>query len=424
VPYKYKKIISSLRSVFSSLAFWHEAGGFSKLALDKFNLFYNTNFNRQKMEGKNKTPLFKKHQELNAFMVDFANYRMPMQYSSIFEETKAVRNSAGLFDVSHMGEIEITGQDATECLNYLVAFDISKLKAFQVKYTVMLNKRGGIIDDLLVYKLKGRYLIVVNASNQEKDFNWIKKHKKSNVKIQSLSKEYFQIALQGPLSEKIIKRIVKSDLSKLKFYEAKEENMADTQVLLSRTGYTGEDGFEVYGDREEACRIWDKITEEGKKYNLIPCGLGARDLLRLEMGYCLYGNDITVGTTPLEANLSWVVSFDKEDFIGKEALLEQKKEGIKRKLVGILVPGKRIPRSGYKVLVNKKKVGIITSGNYSPNLGSSIAMGYVDKPYEKEGTKLEIEIRNTVVEGKITKLPFWGKGTVKKQFRIKETRRN
>ncbi len=371
------------------------------------------------MEGKNKTPLFKKHQELNASMVDFANYRMPMQYFSIFEETKAVRNSAGLFDVSHMGEIEISGQDATEFINYLVAFDISNLKDFQAKYTVMLNEKGGIIDDLLVYNLKGKYLIVVNASNQGKDFNWIKQYKWNNVRIQNVSKKYFQIALQGPLSEKIIKRIVKRDFSNLKFYYAKEENMAGAQVLLSRTGYTGEDGFEVYGNSKEAEKIWDKIMEEGKKYKLIPCGLGARDLLRLEMGYCLYGNDITTETTPLEANLSWVVSLDKEDFIGKEALLKQKKEGIKRKLVGILVPGKRIPRSGYKILINKKKVGTITSGNYSPNLGSSIAMGYIDRPHEKEGTKLEIEIRNTVVEGRITKLPFWEKGTVKKHFGMK-----
>lgn len=374
------------------------------------------------MEGKNKTPLFKKHHELNASMGDFAGYRMPLQYSSIFEEVKTVRNYAGLFDVSHMGEIEIRGQDAAEFINYLVAFDITKLKDFQAKYTVMLNERGGIIDDLLVYNLPQKYLIVVNASNEGKDFKWIKQHKRGNVKIQNVSKKYFQIALQGPLSEKIIKRIVKSDFSNLKFYEAQERNMENTQVLLSRTGYTGEDGFEIYGDGKDAEKIWDRIIEEGKRYNLNPCGLGARDLLRLEMGYCLYGNDISAETTPLEANLSWVVSLDKEDFIGKEALLKQKKEGIKRKLVGILVPGKRIPRKGDKILAKKKKVGTITSGNYSPNLGSSIAMGYIDRSYEKEGTKLEIEIRNTIVEGKTTILPFWGKGTIKKHFGTKEKR--
>jgi aminomethyltransferase len=367
------------------------------------------------MEGKNETPLFKKHQELNASMVDFANYRMPLQYSSIFEETKTVRNSAGLFDVSHMGEIEISGQDATEFINYLVTFDISKLNKFQAKYTVMLNENGGIIDDILVYNLPGKYLIVVNAANQKKDFDWVEKKSKSNVKIRNASKEYFQLALQGPLSERIIKKIAKNDPSDLQFYHAKEENLVGTKILLSRTGYTGEDGFEIYGKSEEAEKIWDKIMEEGRKDGLSPCGLGARDLLRLEMGYCLYGDDITMETTPLEAGLSWVVSLDKEGFIGKEALLKQKKEGIKRKLVGIWVPGKRIPRHGYKILVKGEKVGLITSGNYSPNLGDSIAMGYIGRPYEKEGTKVEIEIRNTIIEGEVTGLPFWKHGTIKKK---------
>jgi aminomethyltransferase len=365
------------------------------------------------MKGR-KTSLYKKHLELNATMVNFANYRMPMQYSSIFEETKAVRNSAGLFDVSHMGEIEVTGSDATEFVNSLVTFDISKLKDFQAKYTVMLNEKGGIIDDLVVYNLADKYLIVVNAANRGKDFNWISEHKSGNVEVQDVSKEIFQLALQGPLAEKIIKGVIEASPSDLEFYHAKEEKIGNGKVLLSRTGYTGEDGFEIYGKSSEAEKIWDRVMEEGKEYNLSPCGLGARDLLRLEMGYCLYGNDITTETTPLEANLSWVVSLDKENFIGKEFLLKQKKEGIKRKLVGILVPGKRIPRHGYKILVKGEKVGLITSGNYSPTLASSIAMGYISKPYEKKGTKVEIEIRNTVTEGEITGTPFWKHGTIKK----------
>lgn len=360
-----------------------------------------------------KTSLYKKHLELNASMVSFAGYRMPMQYSSIFNETKAVRNSAGLFDVSHMGEIEVTGRDATEFVNYLVAFDISKLKDFQAKYTVMLNEKGGIIDDLLVYNLAGKYLIVVNAANQEKDFNWIREHKKGTVEVQNVGEKYFQIALQGPLSEKILKRVVKDDLSDLKFYYAKEEKIEGEEILLSRTGYTGEDGFEMYGKGTEAEKIWDRVMEEGKEYNLTPCGLGARDLLRLEMGYCLYGKDITAETTPLEANLSWVVSLNKKNFIGKDILLRQKKEGIKRNLVGILVPGKRIPRHGNKILIEKEEVGTITSGNYSPNIKSSIAMGYINKPYDKEGTKVQIEIRNMFTEGEITETPFWEQGTIK-----------
>ena len=368
-----------------------------------------------------KTPLYNKHLDLNASLVNFANYKMPMQYSSIFDETKAVRNSAGLFDVSHMGEIEVTGSGATGFINSLVTYDISALKDFQAKYTVMLNEKGGIIDDLLVYKLGSKYLIVVNASNQQKDFNWISKHKENNVEVQNVGEEYFQLALQGPLSKEIIKGVVESDPSNLRFYHAKEERIGDEKVLLSRTGYTGEDGFEIYGRSSEAEKIWDRVMQEGEQYNLSPCGLGARDLLRLEMGYCLYGNDITTETTPLEANLSWIVSLDKENFIGKDVLLKQKKEGIERKLVGILVPGKRIPRHDYKILIKGEKIGTITSGNYSPNIGSSIAMGYVDSLYEKEGTKVEIQIRNMVTEGEIVKLPFWKHGTIKKKsFEVKQ----
>lgn len=368
------------------------------------------------MKKGNKTPLYNKHLELNATMVDFANYKMPMQYSSIFEETSAVRDSAGIFDTSHMGEIEIRGADRAEFINYIVTFDISKIDIYQAKYTTMLYQDGGIIDDLIVYKLPEKYLIVVNASNQEKDFKWMIEHKKGNVEIQNKGKEYFQIAVQGPNSVKIIKELTKEDPSTLKFYHSREENISKIKVLLSRTGYTGEDGFEIYGKSENVEEIWDKIMKAGKGEEICPCGLGARDLLRLEMGYCFYGSDITKETTPLEANLSWIVSINKEDFIGKEALLKQKREGINKKLVGISVPGKRIPRHGYEIMLQSEKVGIITSGNYSPNIGSSISMGYIKKPYDKEGTKVAIKIRETLVCGTITKLPFWKHGTVKNKI--------
>ncbi len=367
------------------------------------------------MGQKKTTSLYKKHLELKASIVDFAGYKMPIQYSSIFEETKTVRDSAGLFDVSHMGEIEVSGEQSAEFVNYLVTFDISKLKKFQAKYTVILNEKSGIIDDLVVYNLENKYLIVVNASNQEKDFEWFMKHKSGQVKVENAGKKYFQIALQGPLSEKIINGVTENDISDLKFYHAKEEKIANAHVLLSRTGYTGEDGFEIYGKSEEAEKIWDVIMEEGKQHNISPCGLGARDLLRLEMGYCLYGNDITTETTPLEANLSWVVSFDKESFIGKNILLKQKEKGVKRKLVGIQVPGKRIPRYGYNILQKGEKIGVITSGNFSPTLNSSIALGYVQSNYEKEGTNVEVEIRNKPVEGEIIRLPFWKNGSLKKK---------
>lgn len=367
------------------------------------------------MKKENKTPLYNKHLELNATMVDFANFKMPMQYSSIFEETKAVRNSVGIFDTSHMGEIEISGSDSTEFVNYIVTLDISKIDNYQAKYTTMLYQNGGIIDDLIVYKLSDKYLIVVNASNQEKDFEWMQENKKGSVEIKNKGEEYFQIAVQGPNSKTIIRTLTKKNPATLGFYHAREEIIANKQVLLSRTGYTGEDGFEIYGKPENAEEIWEKIMKAGEKENICPCGLGARDLLRLEMGYCLYGNDITKETTPLEANLSWIVSLDKEDFIGKDALKKQKRDGINKKLVGILVPGKRIPRHGYEILIKGKKIGIITSGNYSPNIGSSIAMGYVNKPFAKEGKKVEIKIRNTLFEGTIIKFPFWKHGTLQKK---------
>ena len=368
------------------------------------------------MKKGNKTPLYNKHLELNATMVDFANFKMPMQYSSIFEETNAVRNSAGIFDTSHMGEIEISGADGAEFINYIVTLDISKIDDYQAKYTTMLYQNGGIIDDLIVYKLPRKYLVVVNASNQEKDFEWMQENKRGSVEIKNKSKEYFQIAVQGPASEKILRTLIKENPATLDFYCSREEIIADKQVLLSRTGYTGEDGFEIYGKPENAEEIWDRIMEAGEKENICPCGLGARDLLRLEMGYRLYGIDITKETTPLEANLSWIVSMDKEDFIGKDTLLKHKRDGINKKLVGILVSGKRIPRHGYEIRTKGKKIGIITSGNYSPTIGYSIAMGYVNKPYDKEGGKVEIKMRNILVEGTITKLPFWKHGTLKKKM--------
>jgi aminomethyltransferase len=371
------------------------------------------------MKTENRTPLYNKHLELKATMVDFANYKMPMQYSSIFEETKAVRDSVGIFDTSHMGEIEISGNDSTEFINNLVTLDISKIETYQAKYTTILYQDGGIIDDLIIYKLPDKYLLVVNASNQEKDFEWIIEHKRGNVEIQNKGKEYFQIAVQGPNSLKIIKKLTKEDPSTLRFYHSREENISSIKVLLSRTGYTGEDGFEIYGKPRNAEEIWEKIMKMGEKENICPCGLGARDLLRLEMGYRLYGNDITKETTPLEANLSWIVSMDKKNFIGKDALLKQQKEGISKKLVGISVPGKRIPRTGNKILTKGEEVGTITSGNYSPNINSSIALGYVKKPHDKEDTKVEIAIRNTLIEGKITRLPFWKKGTTRKKIKHK-----
>jgi aminomethyltransferase len=280
----------------------------------------------------------------------------------------------------------------------------------------MLYPDGGIVDDLLVYMLPERYLLVVNASNQDKDYEWIMKNKRGSVDIKNTSDDYFQIALQGPLVMKIMNKIIRTDVKGLPFYWAKEEEIDGCKVVISRTGYTGEDGFEIYGNSELGVKVWDIIMEAGESIetSVIPCGLGARDILRLEMGYCLYGNDITKETTPLEAGLKWLVKMEKEDFIGKEALIKQKEEGITRKLVGMEFKGRAIPRHGYSIFKDSEVVGEVTSGCHSPTLGYPIAMGYINKPFNKEGTKLEIRIRDKIIDGKIIRLPFWKDGSLKR----------
>ncbi len=363
-----------------------------------------------------KTPLYEKHIESSGKMVDFANFIMPVQYSSVISEVKAVRESVGLFDVSHMGEIEIRGNDALNFVNWITTNDVSKLNIWQAQYTTMLYPDGGIVDDLVIYKLPESYLLVVNASNQDKDYEWIITNKKCSVDIKNKSEDYFQLALQGPSVLKIISKILKTDIEDLPFYWAKPEEIDGCKVIISRTGYTGEDGFEIYGDSNLGAKIWDIIMDAGESIGteVIPCGLGARDILRLEMGYCLYGNDITKETTPLEAGLKWLVKMEKKDFIGKDAIIKQKDEGITRKLVGMEFKGRAIPRHGYSIFKDGEKLGEVTSGCHSPTLGSPIAMGYIKKPFIKEETKIEINIRNKILDGKIIRLPFWKNGSLKR----------
>lgn len=363
-----------------------------------------------------KTPFYEKHIEFNGKMVDFAGFKMPIQYSSIINEVKAVRERVGLFDVSHMGEIEISGKDALDFVNWVTTNDVSNLNVWQAQYTTMLYPDGGIVDDFLIYRLPERYLLVVNASNQDKDFEWIMKNEKGDIEIRNRSDNYFQLALQGPLSEGLINQILKKDISNLRFYWAKEEEIGGCKVIISRTGYTGEDGFEIYGDAQVGSKIWDLLMETGEasETHITPCGLGARDILRLEMGYCLYGNDITKETTPLEAGLIWLVKMDKLDFIGKEALAKQQKEGITRKLVGMKFEGRAIPRHGYAIYKDGEEIGLITSGCHSPTLNYPVAMGYVKKPFHKVGTNIEIEIRKKMIDGDVLTLPFWKNGTLKR----------
>lgn len=355
-----------------------------------------------------KTTLYNIHQKLGAKIVEFAGFFMPIQYSSIIAEHKAVRNSVGVFDISHMGEILIKGKKALDFIQYITTNDAAKLLPGRVQYSAMLYNDGGIVDDLLVYMIsENEYMLVVNASNKDKDYNWMKENNQFGVEILDLSDDYTLIAVQGPNShdtlQKICNRII--DLEYYHFFEAK---CAGVNMIISRTGYTGELGYELYfkGNESEAENVWDKIFEAGKEYNIQPIGLGARDSLRLEMGFSLYGNDIDKTTNPLEAGLGWITKLNKENFIGKDALLTVKNNGLKRKLVPLVSEEKAFPRHGYDLTIDRKKVGSITSGTVSPVLEKAIALGYVDVESAHEGNQINFFIREKEIPATIVKLPF------------------
>ncbi|MCK4584302.1 glycine cleavage system aminomethyltransferase GcvT, partial [candidate division WOR-3 bacterium] len=281
-----------------------------------------------------KTAIYDEHIKLGAKIVEFAGFLMPIQYKDgIFSEVKRVRQTVGLFDVSHMGEVVIKGKNALAFINYITINDASQLDEYQVQYSAMCYEDGAIVDDLLVYRLPDRYLLVVNASNTDKDFEWILKNKAGEVEISNISDSITQLAVQGPVAEKVVQKLTDYELSNMEFYWSTETKVSGVDSILSRTGYTGEDGFEMYAKYKGGLKLWNDILNAGEEFDIEPVGLGARDLLRLEMKYCLYGNDINKSTTPLEAGLSWITKLDKENFIGKEALLKQKEEGIKRRLV-------------------------------------------------------------------------------------------
>jgi len=353
-----------------------------------------------------KTPFYEQHIKNKAKIVEFAGFLMPVQFEGIIPEHQAVRNSVGVFDVSHMGEIEIRGPERVKFVNYLTTNNVENLDLNQVQYTTMLYPDAGIVDDLLVYNLQDRILLVVNAANTDKDYKWILENKKFEVEIKNLSDEIGQLAIQGPKAADVMRKVCKCDLSGLKYYWSTEMMIEKIPVILSRTGYTGEDGFEVYLAKENADRIWELIFDAGKEFDIKPIGLGARDTLRFEMRYCLYGNDIDKTTNPLEAGLGWVVKLDKGDFIGKEALVKIKESGIKRKLVGFEVVDKGIPRPHQEIHDGQKKIGFVTSGTFSPSLKKGIGMGYVDLPFNKSGTKLNI-IGKRIIPAEVIKGPFY-----------------
>ena len=348
------------------------------------------------------------HKKLGAKMVEFAGYEMPIQYSSIIVEHKAVRNSVGVFDVSHMGEIFITGEKALDFIQYITINDASKLFPGRIQYSAMCYPDGGIVDDLLVYKVSDKeFLLVVNASNIDKDFNWMKENNKFGVSINNRSDEYSLLAVQGPNSGEVLKKLVK-DMPELEYYHFIKGNIAGVDMIISRTGYTGEIGYELYftGDVSTAEKVWEEIFKAGKEFDIQPVGLAARDSLRLEMGYCLYGNDIDQTTNPIEAGLGWITKIDKGDFIAKDLIMRVKQEGPNRKLVAMISDEKTFPRHGYDITAEGKKVGVITSGTVSPVIDKPIALGYVDKSFNNPGSKVFFKIRDKEFPALVTKLPF------------------
>ncbi len=357
------------------------------------------------MEPK-KTALYDVHVHLGARMVEFAGFWMPIQYTSILEEHKKVRTSVGVFDVSHMGEIEITGPRALEFVNFITTNNVAKLQEYQAQYTTMCYPHGGIVDDLIVYRYPEKFLLVVNAANTQKDYEWILQNKMDGVEVRNISDTITQLAVQGKNAEPTLQKLTDVGLSEIKFYWFTEGKLAGVDMMISRTGYTGEPGFELYFDRQYSRQVWEAIFEAGKPYEIAPIGLGARDSLRLEKKYCLYGNDIDETTNPLEAGLGWVVKLDKGEFIGRDALLKIKEEGIKRKLMGFIVEGRMIPRHHYPIVKGEEQIGHVTSGAYSPILEQNIGLGYVNIQYAKIDESIEIESRGKRFPARIVKTPF------------------
>ncbi len=356
-----------------------------------------------------KVALDQLHQDLGAKMVPFAGYNMPVRYSSDIEEHKAVRQSVGVFDVSHMGEFTVKGPKALELIQKVTSNDASKLVDGQAQYSCLPNDKGGIVDDLIVYKFADDdYMLVVNASNIEKDWEWISSHNDIGAELENLSDKISLFAVQGPKAAAALQSLTNVDLEKVKFYHFTVGTVAGIDnMIISGTGYTGAGGFELYVDNEEAEALWKAIFESGASHDIKPIGLGARDTLRLEMGYCLYGNDITDTTSPLEAGLGWITKFTK-DFINSGDLKKQKEEGVQRKLVGFELTDKGIPRAHYEIYDEQDElIGEVTSGTMSPSMGKGIGLGYVKMGYHKPGTEIMIAVRNRKLKAQVVKLPIY-----------------
>ena len=370
------------------------------------------NRNRSELQ---RTPLYDRHRAAGARLVDFAGWEMPVQYTGVIEEHRAVREAAGLFDVSHMGEVRVTGPGAEDFLQRLTPNDVSKLEDGQAHYSALLTERGTYVDDLLIYRMgPEEYLVVVNASNREQDFRWIADRARDadGVEVEDLSDRYALLALQGPKAVEILRPLASlagdgATLDDVKFYRFARGEVDGAPAILSRTGYTGEDGFELYLDPADAPRVWDRLLEAGEEHGLVPAGLGARDTLRLEAGMALYGHEIDDSTTAWEARLGWTVKPDKGDFVGREALLAQKEKGVERRLVGFEIVGRGIAREGHRVMRGDEPVGHVTSGTWSPTFEKALGMAYVPVALAEPGTEIEIEVRSRRLPARIVETPFY-----------------
>ena len=355
----------------------------------------------------NRTPLYAAHHALGARFVDFGGWEMPVQYTSILEEHQAVRQCAGLFDVSHMGEIELRGPGALAAAQELTVNDLGRLRDGQAQYSLLCRPMGGVVDDIMVHRLSSeRVLLCVNASNADKDFAWIAEHK-NGAEVLNRSADFALLALQGPRATEILTGLTTLPLAQIPPFAFAQGPVSGREAIVAHTGYTGEDGWELYCAPTDARLLWDALLEAGRRFGIRPAGLGARDTLRLERALPLYGHELTDATTPLEAGLSWVVRFTKPSFIGRDALLQQRERGLTRRLVGLMMTQPGIPRQGYAVVHDGQPVGAVTSGTKSPTLGKAIGLGYVASTLGAAGTQLGIDIRGRVVGAEVVRLPFY-----------------
>lgn len=354
-----------------------------------------------------KTVLYEEHVNLGAKIVEFAGYLMPIQYSGIIQEHKRVRTTVGIFDVSHMGEFLFSGSGAEEFLQKMTVNNVKKLAVGQVQYSAMCYDNGGIVDDLLLYRYEDHFMMVVNASNLQKDWDWLVEHKPADVEMVNASDDVTLLAVQGRKSRELLQKLTDTNLSDIKYYHFTTGAIDGVPMTISRTGYTGELGFELYMDNQYGVKLWQTILSTGEEFEIEPIGLGARDTLRLEMKYCLYGNDIDQTTNPLEAGLGWITKLKKGDFIGRDVLLKVKEEGLKRKLIGFQMNSRAFPRHEYPIFKNGRQIGTVTSGTFSPMLNVGIGIGYVEIPFTDIGATFEVKIRNNFEAATVVETPFY-----------------